>query len=98
MINYEIWKKQLEVVNEERSQMGASSEDQAFDFEAINESFRQLYSDALTYAGPDYVQDLNYLVDSLEDEHTRRAVHTTKTVQEIEMMNGRGVGNSEKAN
>jgi hypothetical protein len=37
------------------------------------------------------------MVDSLEDEHTRRAVHTTKTVQEIEMLNQGGESNNEKA-
>lgn len=30
------------------------------------------------------MQDLNFIVDSLEDEHIRRAVHTTKTIEEIE--------------
>ena len=33
------------------------------------------------------MQDLNFVVDSLEDEHVRRAVHTTKTVAEIEQEN-----------
>jgi hypothetical protein len=81
MLNYETWKRQLESINE-RSQIGpatSSSPDETIDFEAINDSFRQLYSDSASYTGPDYVQDLNYMVDSLEDEHTRRAVHTTKT-------------------
>ena len=81
MINYETWKRQLEAINE-RSQIGggAPGDDEMIDFEAINDSFRQLYSDSESFSAPDYVQDLNYMVDSLEDEHTRRAVHTTKTV------------------
>jgi len=44
--------------------------------------FRALYSEA--EAGceeffADTVEDYNFVVDSLEEEHVRRAVHTTKT-------------------
>jgi hypothetical protein len=56
MLNYETWKRQLESINE-RSQIGpaTSSPDEMIDFEAINDSFRQLYSDSASYTGPDYV-------------------------------------------
>ena len=85
MINYETWKKQLEsVTDEERSFLEEEYKNGGNNFEAINESFRQLYADSITYAMSDQIQDLNFMVDSLEDEHTRRAVHTTKTIQELE--------------
>lgn len=55
MINYETWKRQLESINE-RSQIGGEeSKEEVFDFEAINDSFRQLYSDAASYSEPDYI-------------------------------------------
>lgn len=71
MLHYEIWKQQLSEVAEN-------------DFELVNESFRFLYAESSAYQEPDTYQDLNFMVDSLEDEHVRRAVHTTKTVAEIE--------------
>ena len=56
MINYETWKRQLEAINE-RSQIGggAPGDDEMIDFEAINDSFRQLYSDSESFSAPDYV-------------------------------------------
>ena len=74
MLNYEIWKSNLADVSESG-------------FEAVNESFRYLYADSESYRTPDTVLDLNFMVDSLEDEHVRRSVHTTKTVDEIEEEN-----------
>jgi hypothetical protein len=54
------------------------------DYEKINDSFRSLFADFAQPLLADTVQDLNFIVDSLEDEHVRRAVHTTKTIAEIE--------------
>ena len=55
MINYETWKRQLEQINE-RSQIGGEEmKEEVFDFEAINDSFRQLYSDSASYSGPDFI-------------------------------------------
>ena len=85
MISYETWKSQLSsFVEEERA-----------DFEQVNESFRSLFGAEAAEA--DTLQDFNFVVDSLEDEHVRRAVHTTKTLEEIESENAEENGNS-KAN
>ena len=79
MINYEAWKNQLSVFSEEND----------IDFEKINDSFRNLFSDSMMLYEVDIQQDLNFIVDSLEDEHVRRAVHTTKTIEEIELENSK---------
>jgi hypothetical protein len=74
MLNYEVWKSNLAEVSESG-------------FDAVNESFRCLYADSEAFREPDTIQDLNFMVDSLEDEHVRRTVHTTKTIAEIEEEN-----------
>jgi hypothetical protein len=89
MQNYETWK----------SQLNSFTEEEQIDFEKTNDSFRCLYAETAFPIEADIMQDLNFVVDSLEDEHVRRAVHTTKTQAEIEEENNEGglEGNS-KAN
>lgn len=73
MVDYETWKRQLRNFTEEH----------IIDFEQINQSFRDIYNDSNIPHEADMQLDLNFIVDSLEDEHVRRAVHTTKTMEEI---------------
>ena len=52
----------------------------------MNEEYRFLFGESdkdlneIQYRA-DTQLDLNYIVDSLEDEHTRRIVHTTKALE-----------------
>jgi len=52
----------------------------------VKESFEELFSDSEKpdKHPSDFIEDFNFIVDSLEDEHIRRNVHTTRNVEEEE--------------
>jgi hypothetical protein len=59
----------------------------SIDLNTLNEEFRFLFSEAdnpksLQYKA-DFEDDLNFVVDSLEEEHIRRAVHTTRMIEAL---------------
>ena len=56
------------------------------DLNKMNEAYRFLFGEIdknlIQYISvADIEEDLNYIVDNLEDEHTKRIVHTTKTIE-----------------
>lgn len=72
MRNYMIWESMRSIKRED------------YDMAEVNQEFRMLFgdSDGVNQQAADLQEDYNFIVDSLEDEHVRRLVHTTKTNDE----------------
>lgn len=74
LVNYLMWEG-VTVIDKER-----------VNFVKVNGEFKRMFGDenGNNQHPADVQEDYNFIVDSLEYEHIRRAVHTTKTLEDIE--------------